>query len=367
MSSLKIGKKHFTFDQLEEKYRSFLAPSFQILIEGKNILMEDMIIPSVKVDTSVQSTADSFSFSVANAFDYGTREFNNKWINQYLSPAKSVEIKMGYVDRLETVMEGVITKVSYDYPKSGYPTVNVTGMDMSFVMMRGKKFADWSGKKISDIVKEIGKKYSLNLEVDANETLYPTHAQETDNFNFIKSLADEINFDFSVIGKTLYFRKPLTGTSPMITLEWGKHLHSFSTTFNIADQVSKVVIFGSDNQTTEMYKGESTLVKKLGTNSKTGVDLMKVFGKNAEDYQKAKVESKKHAQDRAEAILNEKAMKLVTGNGECIGLPEIQAGRYLKVEHMGKQLSQPYYLYTVAHSVDKSGYTTKFSYGGNAI
>lgn len=368
MSNLKLSTDSYSFQDLEEKYRGFLAPSFQILIEGRNISTENMIISSLKVETSVQSTADSFSFTIANAFDYGTREFNVDWIDQYFTPTKSIEIKLGYVDKLETVMSGVITKVSYQYPKNGYPTINVSGMDLSFVMMRGKKIVDWSGKTFSEIVSAIGQQYALNLDIDQSDKKYDYHAQYfKDNFNFIKSLAQEINYDFAIIGKTLYFKKTLTGTSPMLELEWGKHLHSFSTTYDIADQVSKVVVLATENQKKLVYEGEATEVKKLGTNPKTGVDLMQVFGTNADDYQKEELKSEQDAQERAEAILNEQALKLVKGNGECIGLPEIQAGRYIKIKQMGQQLSQPYHIQSVTHSIGNSGYTTSFSFRGNAI
>lgn len=368
MSNLKLSTEKYTFQALEDKYRGFLAPAFQIMIEGKNIQKESMIISSVKVEMSVQSTADSFSFTIANAFDYASREFNSAWIEDYFTPAKSVEIKMGYVDKLETVMVGVITKVTYEYPKNGYPTIQVSGMDLSFVMMRGKKIVDWSGKKFSDIVSEIGKQYALHLDIDPSDKVHSYHAQSfKDNFNFIKSLAEEINYDFSIIGQTLYFKKPLTDTTPVIEFEWGKHLHSFSVTYDIADQVSKVVVVGTENQKKEVYIGEASKVKKLGTNSKTGVDLMKTFGVNADDYQKEELKSVDEAQKRAEAILNEKSMKMVKGSGECIGLPEMQAGRYIQIKKIGKKLSQPYHIQTVSHTIGKSGYITSFTFRGNAI
>ncbi|GAA0377054.1 phage late control D family protein [Bacillus horti] len=368
MSNLKLSTKTYSFQQLEEKYRGFLAPAFQILVEGSNIQLEGMVLSNVKVSTSIQATADTFSFTVSNAFDFGKREFDSSWINKYFSPTKSVEIKMGYVDRFETVMEGIITKISYEYPKNGHPSIHVTGMDLSFLMMRGKKIKSWSDKSYSEIVTEIGGDYSLKLDVDSCPKTNSHHVQNfKDNFNFIKGLAKEVNYDFSIVGRTLYFKKPLTQAASVIELEWGKHLHSFSATHDISQQVSKVHVYGTNHKSKEVYSGEAAQINKLGSNAKTGADLMRSFGTNADDYNKEELQSAEEAKLRAEAILNETAMNLVQGNGECIGLPEIQAGRYLKLAKLGRHLSQPYHILTVTHSIGKTGYTTSFTFRGNAI
>lgn len=366
MSPLNLRTSSHTFDQLTNKYRNFIAPAFEVIIEGTNVLKENIAITSVKVESSVEEKADSFTFTIANAFDFIAREF--KWTKQYFSISKTIEIKMGYTDRLESVFQGLITSVSHDYPKDGNPTLTVKGMDMSFLMMRGKNSLTWTDKKHSDVIKEIGRKYVSKLQVDDTKLQMSIISQNAmEDFHFINKLANELNYDFFIIGNTLYFRKPFSSTTPVVTLQWGKYLHKFTVDLNLAAQVSKVIVRGWDDMKQQIVEATANSIKKLGTNSKTGMDMIKILGKNTVEHIQANVSSKQEAQERADAILTKRSMQLITGSGECIGIPEMQAGRYIKLEHVGKTLSQPYYLKSVTHSISKSGYTTSFTVGGNAI
>lgn len=364
MGDVKLDAKQYTIDALEQKYRNFFAPAFEILVDGSNISNE-IAVNTVKVDTSIDSKADSCSFQVVNAFDLVKRDF--KWLDNTFVVGKAVEIKMGYVDKLVTVFSGYITSVSVDLQEDEPPSVNVRGMDISFLMMKGAKSKSWSKKKYSDVVSEIGKKYGATMKVDATKSTITTIAQnkQTD-FHFLQYLAGLVNYDFFVVGKTIYFRKPLTEMTPVVTLEWGTTLRSLSVDMNIAEQITEVVVRGWDDKKLEVIEAKSTTIQKLGSNSKTGKDIMKTLGEYSE-YVYTNVESKEEALDKANAMLNKRAMKLVSGSGECVGIPEIRAGRYISIKNVGSKLSQPYYLTSVSHSINQSGYVTKFQVEGNAV
>ncbi len=79
------------------------------------------------------------------------------------------------------------------------------------------------------------------------------------------------------------------------------------------------------------------------------------------------IDSQDEAKTHAEALLNKRSMKLISGQGECIGIPEIRAGRYIKLSGIGSKLSQPYYIVSTLHIVDETGYVTRFQVGGNAV
>ncbi len=72
------------------------------------------------------------------------------------------------------------------------------------------------------------------------------------------------------------------------------------------------------------------------------------------------VKSKDEAEQIAKTILNRRAEKLLTGSGECIGIPEILPGKNIKLEGLGNKFSKLYYIESCTHSVSSSGYKTTF-------
>ncbi|UHA73464.1 phage late control D family protein [Paenibacillus sp. 481] len=365
MGQLTLNQTAYTFEAIEKKYRDFLAPTFQILINGANITTT-VAVSRITVETSVETEANSFNFTVNNAFDIVKREF--QWLDEYFAVGTYIEIKFGYVDKLETLLYGLITSVTCDFPsEGGLPKLMVRGMDISFLMMRGLKSRSWEQKKFSEVAAEVGKQYVSDVSVDDSGEAIDIIAQnECNDFQFLTQMAKEINYDFFIVGKTMYFRKALTQMTPVMTLVWGKTLRSFTPEMNIASQIGEVVVRSWDPIQTQLIEASSTQVTKLGGNSKTGKDIMNALG-TYKEYVYTNVDTVQEAQKKADAILNHKAMQLISGNGECIGIPELIAGRYLTLEGVGQKLSQPYYLKAVTHTIDSSGYIIRFKVGGNAV
>jgi len=240
-------------------------------------------------------------------------------------------------------------------------------MDISFLMMKGKKVSSWKEKKYSEIAKDVASKYSSKQFIDTTTEKFPVISQnKQDDFHFLLSLAKKCNREFFIVGKTIYFRKPLKKVSPAVTLVWGKNLRSFTTDMNIHAQVSKVIVTSWDDKTQKTIEATSKEIVKMGSNKKTGKDIMKALGEITE-YVETKVKSQSEAQEMADSLLNEKAMKLISGSGESLGIPELRAGKYIKLEGVGKKMTQPLYLTSVSHTISTSGFITSFKVGGNAI
>jgi len=365
MADLKLDTQTYTFDALEAKYSEFFSPIFEISVDGTDMTNE-IAVDTIKVETTTDSKADSFTFQVINSFDLVKRDF--LWLKDKFVPGISIDIKMGYVDKLIPVFSGYITSVSVEFPEKGTPILNVSGMDISFLLMKGAKSMSWEKKKYSDVVKQIGALYGATIVADDTGTEISNIVQNSINdFHFIQHLAAIVNYDFFVIGKTIYFRKSLTGKESVITLNWGTTLNSLSIDMNISDQITDVAVRGWDDKEHKVIEGLSgSTVQKLGGNAKTGVDIMKKLGTFTEHIY-TNVDSEAEAKSKASAMLNYRSMKLISGNGECMGIPEIRAGRYITLADVGAKLSQPYYVLSATHLINNEGYITRFEIGGNAI
>ncbi|NOU71168.1 hypothetical protein GC098_06960 [Paenibacillus sp. LMG 31458] len=360
---LELETSSFPYDDLAKKYKDFYAPSYLISVDGTKI-SDTIAIDILRVETSIDGTADSFSFRIANAYDITNNEF--QWLSTF-SLGKAIEISLGYVDKMTAVFSGHITSVVVDFPEEGAPGLVVRGMDISYLMMKGTKSRSWNKKKYSDVVEEIAKTYGFKTHIDATTTEFPALSQsQINDYHFIQNLANLVNYDFFVVGKNLYFRKPLTAMTSLMTLEMGKTLRSLMIDMNLAEQITGVTVRAWDNKELKVIEGKSASITKLGSNSKTGKDILASKGDFVE-HMYTNVTSVEEAKSYANAILNRRAMKLISGNGECIGIPEIRAGRYIKLSGVGKSFDQTYYITGATHIYDDEGYTTRFQLGGNAV
>jgi phage protein D len=361
----KLGTTTYELSALEIKYGNYMAPYCEVLLDGTKI-PDTIAITSVRVETSIESTADSFSIRIADAYDL--EESQIKWLDKF-KLGLAIEIKLGYVDKCSSVFSGYITSVVADIPDGEPPGIIVRGLDLSYSMMKGTKSRSWNEKKYSDIVTEIAGEHGATAQVDATTTLFPFIAQSRiDDFHFIQYLATLVNYDFFFVGKNLYFRKPNTETSPVVTLKYGTSIRHLSIDMNLADQITGVKVRGWDSKELKLFEGISGTITKLGGGSKTGADIMKTVGSGKfDEYIYTNVSSADEANSYASAVLGRRSMKLVTGSGECVGFPEMQAGRYAKLEGLGKSLNGLYYLTAVTHNLDGDGYFTRFQIGRNAL
>ena len=366
MGELVLDSSTHTFSEMEDKYQHYLAPGYEVYIEGSGLTASGVGVTSVTVDTSVEK-ADTFSFAVGNAFNVESRQF--EWVNTYFTVGKKVEIKMGYVDTMETVFSGLVTSTRFDFPQDGPPRVIVSGMDKSFKMMKGIKSRSWLDKTHSDVASIIASENGLSAVTDSTAAVYKIVEQSrTTDYQFMIWLASENNYEFFVLGDKMYFRKPNRTTTPVITLAYGRNIISASIEVDLADQVTGVTVRGWDMSRKQEISQKSGSVTILGNGSKTGASILSgSCGISALEYVYTNDISANEAKNRADAILNEKAMKLISGHVEIFGIPEVRAGRHVKLEDMGGFLNNTFYIKSASHTIDDTGYTTNLSIAGNAI
>ncbi len=367
--------------ELESEYQNFYAPTFEILVEGQNILQLGVEVTNVNIDNTLDG-ANTFAFTVLNAFDPINRELQSFVQNTLVFDAE-VEIKFGYSSKIKTIMFGIITAIKLDFPSGGAPQIDVSGFDISYRMMKEKKPRSWNKKKDSEVVKEIADNYKLDTSfddespfskventIDETDTEYEQIIkQEKENdFEFLRRLAERNHYDFFIFNKTLCFRKPADKEDPIVTLVWQQSLVSFSPDIDIAERVVQVKVMGQQTDTDE--KKEIVATARI-----LNYEIIVIFFKKilaaisgeeiteqlTTEQVKHPVSSEKHAETLAKSILLKRHENIFTGSGESIGIPDILAGTNIKLEGLGKKFSQKYYVTQTNHSISSSGYKTTFN------
>jgi phage protein D len=67
------------------------------------------------------------------------------------------------------------------------------------------------------------------------------------------------------------------------------------------------------------------------------------------------------ARRRALAQLSDRLKQLVEAEGTTVGLPDLRAGQRVHIVGLGARFSGVYFVTKTVHSIDDSGYVTKFS------
>ena len=356
----------YTFDSLNKKYDRFSAPCFEITIGGTKLSESGINVTTLEVELSANGTAGGCSFVVDGQYDHE----HSKWENKALDLVKvgaELTVRGGYIKDKE-LFYGYVDDYTVDFQAEGPPRLSVSGLDGLGYLMSFREPLYGGQKKAGEIVKTIlqksvsagfAKKVTMGTLTDF-ET--PILKEQVDDWKFLNLMARRFGVTLFAVAGELIFDNVTSNTSPIMTLSFDKGLYSFQKRVSLAHQVGKVVILGRDvNQ--KAIKGEASSVS-IGGSGKTASQLVPDL-KNAtlrefSEYVRTQQECKQVAQSRLDGI----AMRLVSGGGTCVGIPELIPGRYLEIDGLDAKSNGTYFLTKVRHLFEQDGYQTAFEIGG---
>jgi uncharacterized protein len=302
----------------------------------------------------------SFKYSDTDTFDVGNR----------------VHIRMGYAGALLSMVRGVITSLTPNFPESGPPTLAISGLD-SLILLHDRKPGPkdqktFSGKADWEIVEIVAARNKLKANTTREGPRHDIVVQkDQDELQFLMERARRIDYDLFIhvdpqSGKdVLNFVKPTDGrsggTSRFYVFEWGMSLVSFSPKLTITDQVGHVTVRSWDPRT------KSTISFTAGPEHLPGNSGGGLSGPQAAKNRLGGKEdlvvdrpalSGEEARDLAVALLRERSYRFLTGTVKVIGLPDLRPSDNVELKGVGQRFEGIYYVTKVEHSLGGSGYLT---------
>jgi phage protein D len=356
----------------EKDYGAFYVPAFQVKVGGQDLVRElYLTVTGIEVDLPEKSPG-RFSFSVANSFDWKAREFlarqREEPVNliELFAFGSPVEVRLGYGEsaRLQPMLQGLITEISTSFREGGTPELTISGYDKLYPLTTGNHTRNWERRRDSDVVKEVIASLGVKGTVVQTDPVKPRidQSQQSD-IDFLDKLAKRNGFTFKLRNTDFYFGPRQNDRGKIIELAWGKGLLSFSPEANLARQITRVEVRGRSAQTGEAIVGRAGRGDESGrdTRREGGPDrVTQALGNERVMSIRAEVHTQAEADERARAILEERALEFVTGDGECIGLPEIVPDINIGLQELGSAFSKTYYVHEATHRVDGNGYRTTF-------
>jgi phage protein D len=357
---------------LDRTYGDFYIPSFVVKV-GRRDLVRELFLAVTGVDVDFkEKTMGHFSFTIANSFDWETREFvahkSEERIDllDLFAFGASVKISLGYDEpsRLKPMLEGIITEVSTSFGAGGSPELKISGYDALYPLGTGKNTEHWENSTDSAVVRKIVAKLKVSTDiVETSPKKQRIDQNEESDLAFVEKLAARNKSIFYVRGNTFYFGPRHNERTDAVELVWGEGLLSFSPQVNLAKQVTEVVVYGSSAETGKRLVGVARRGDEDGRDAKgeSGADrLAKALSNPSIMKVRMALRDQAEAEARAKALLDERAQDYLTGDGECIGLPEIMPDVNLSLQGLGKRFSKIYYVSEAAHKLDSGGYRTTF-------
>ena len=344
-----------------------LVPRCDVLVNGTPLPTGTMAyVLEITVDQSV-TLPSMFSFVLASS---NAQAQPVAWMDKEASFAigDAVEIKLGYGDKLETIIKAEVTSLEPEFSMGMLPRLRVRGYDRRHRLQRGRKTKSYLKQKDSDIASTIGGAAGLTVNATDSTTThdYVLQANQTD-WEFLSRRAALINYELLVEDKTLSFRPVANDKSAVLkfdVLHDGNLLEFYPRLSSVA-QAPGVDVQGWDVKKKEALVGKATssnVSAKMGGARTGGETAQSAFGAAKDVLTVCPIEQQAEADAIAKGQINEVALQFISGDGVCVGTTNLRAGIVVQIDGIGTRFSGKYYVTSAIHSFTLSyGYRTEFS------
>lgn len=351
----------FDYSRLETQYKNFTTPAVSFTLGGKDLVKQGAALLSVEAVLSLDS-ASSVSVRFGDCYDVKNGSFDSSLKNAAVL-GKTAELSLGYQSSLQKVFKGYLSNVRMEASADSGFTMEFVALDARRLMMADNHHSrHYKVKKYSDAVSEILKRYTkLGIaKVDATDENFEDGLlwQNGSDYDFItKDLigSGKTDREFFVAVDTIYFRKPRSVTSPVLTLRPGGGLVAFERDAAYLDR--KFHVLGFDPKDGKAVSGGAEAKSKDTTTGALG---------SAGDWfiMDPSCVSASEAKKRASALASHALWESEQARIRCIGLPEILPGRFLSIDRVDSSVNKKYYITRVTHTFDEAGFVTSLDVRG---
>lgn len=191
---------------------------------------------------------------------------------------------------------------------------------------------------------------------DSKVTAYTVEMVSESDYEFIVKAAKRFHYEFYVDSGVVYFRKAKqTMQDCLMEIGMDKGVIKYDITYDITGLVKCVEVRGMDTAKAAMVSA----VKKVSNKISTGNKAKALVGQTQRIVIDAGAVSKDHAQYRADSLMEDISYRFGTLECDCIGMPELRPGHFIKMEGLGGPCDNRFYITHARHTMsDEKGYVT---------
>ena len=359
-----------TYKGLLDKYANFISPAVSVTIGDKTYTSSEVLMTSVEVELTANGTASGCTINISGQYDLK----NSKWKNDFpdnVKPGATLKVSIGYVEKKE-IFYGYIDDYSVEYSGNQGASLVINGLDgLGYLMhLQEPLYAgQQTPKTIIETILTKSKTAGFATSVSVGNLSgfsTPIVKEQISDWKFLNLVAARYGAVLFAIDGELIFDDMLSNTTALMTLGVQAGLRSFSRRVSLAHQIGKVIIKGRDDNQAPI-EGSADSVSLQGTSGKSASEyvsnLSRATLREYSEYVRTADECTTLAQNR----LNMLAMEFVSGEGTCIGIPDLIPGRYITISGLDDDTNNTYFMTRVKHSFTPEEYSTTFEVRGAKI
>jgi phage protein D len=345
--------------------QDFYVPAFEVRRPGRP-LPKDVLHDVVSVTyTDDLTQIDKFEM-VVNNWDAESRSFKYSNGSTFL-PGQRLELWIGYrgKDPLRLITTGEITSLRPSFPAAGQPTLTVSALNVLHKFRTKQVTERYENLTDSQVAERIAGRLGVKPHTrPLNESPYPYLVQDNQyDIVFLFERARRIGYDLWVeedgqTGEpTLHFEPSDNLRRVTYELVWGRSLAEFQPTLTTARQVGSVTVRAWDRVHKKLITG---IAKRESLGAKQDEGVSQAFNER-EEITSVVVADQGEADRIARDRLRDNAHELVKASGSTVGLPDLRAGRTVRIGGLGgDRFDGGYFVTGTKHSFTDAGYTTSF-------
>lgn len=348
------------FSALYQTYGAMREPNYTLKIGGKTLdIGDDAHLTRVECELTSTRQANVLALeAVLNP----KQEHGAAWLDA-LQPGAACSFSVGYGTNLTEVFCGFLYDALWSDPLGG----TVMLLEAVCLDVRGRLMltscADAGAQRaasqmISDILgqsccKELAKKQTI--DPPPKDWDLPALRPGPSDYSILCAAADFLCYEFYAFADELYFGKPRPKSNAVLTFDGPNGLMDLKRRRTLAGQCAAIAVSGTDDKGERLYSRQAR--KK---DSGFGTDKMSGILSGEFHQPEPFVRTMAQAQYLSKARMERRQQQSGGLTGHSVGLPDLRPGRFAEVTGLSKPLNGTYYVYTVRHILDETGFETWF-------
>ncbi len=372
---------------LDKAGQAFYVPAFELRVNGRpadRAVVRDLV--EVTYEDSLEAI-DSFALTFNN---WDTERMRPQFVGEgadearwaEVQPGNGVELRMGYQGDLRLMTTGFLTALEAEFPETGFAKLTARGLNILDRFRDTQYTWSWPPEgrdpmSDSEIAEDLGQAPGspdghpglvgvTRIVTDARARGREQAADHVFMHNqypivFLMQLARRNGYEviYQLVDEEpqLYFGPSAELRDVTYILEQGKTLTSLKAAISTARQVKKLTVRGWDRAAKEAIEGVATIEEAEVPDTVRA--LARATGRE-EIVVDHVVTTEQQAAEKAMDLLVHSASRLVEVEGTVIGLPDLRAGRNVRLDRVGSHLQGTYLVTWTKHVLNDSGYRTQF-------
>lgn len=351
------------FTNLYETYRAFRKPTFTLKVNNTQLdVGEGAAVRCMECRLTTLREAGSLSLSAELE---PQSDLGDTWLNAIQLGAVCT-LSLGYINTEKTVFSGFVYEVTWDDPScSGVQGIEITCLDARGQLMLSSCADAGSARTLSQLISALlqqtccTRMTSATIEAVPQDWDLPFQRTGSTDFDILCRIADFLCYEFYSFADSTYFGPARPSPDTSVIFDGKNGLLSLRRRRSLAGQCAAVAVSGSDDNGERLYAREAR-------ESDSGFGMGQAGSALTMDLHQAEpaVRTMAQATYLAKARMQDRQHRSGMLLGRCTGLPELRPGRFLEVAGLGEQVNGSYYVQTVIHTIDETGFETYFEAEG---